>query len=44
MLEVAERGQCALDGLVCGDRVEARDERDAARVVLERGVVQALTG
>src|SRR5207302_4701589 len=40
VLEVGERDERPLDRLVARNRVEARDEGDAARVVLERGVVQ----
>ena len=40
VLEVRERGEGAHDRLVRGDGVEMRDERDAARVVLVRRVVE----
>ena len=43
VLEVREGCQRADDRLVRGRAVEARDECDAARVVLVRGVVEAAT-
>jgi hypothetical protein len=42
MLEVLERAQGAVDRLVRADSVEPCDKRDATRVVLVRGVVEAL--
>ena len=42
MLEVRERGQRAHDRLVAACPVEPGDERDAAGVVLERGIVEAV--
>ena len=41
VLEVGERGQRAHDRLVARDAVEARDERDAAGIVLVGRVVEA---
>jgi hypothetical protein len=40
MLEILERRQRAIDGLVRLPAIEPGDERDAARIVLERSVVQ----
>jgi hypothetical protein len=41
VVEVLDRGDAALDDLVRGGAVQARDKRDAAGVVFEAGVVQA---
>jgi hypothetical protein len=40
VLEILERGQRAIDGLVRLRAVEAGDERNAAGIVLEGSVVQ----
>jgi hypothetical protein len=40
VLEILERGQRAIDGLVRLRAVEAGDERNPARIVLEGSVVQ----
>jgi hypothetical protein len=40
VLEVLERGQRAIDGLVRLSTVEPRDEGNAAGIVLERGVIK----
>jgi hypothetical protein len=42
MLEVPQRAERPVDGLMGAATVEAGDERDAAGVVLVGGVVQAL--
>ena len=44
MLEVGERLERPPHGLVQGLRVESRDERDATRIVLVLGAVEALLG
>jgi hypothetical protein len=41
MLEVRERSQCPADRFVGGPPVEARDERDAAGIVLVGRVIEA---
>ena len=44
VVEVAERAQAQLDDGVTGPALDVDDEADAARVVLEGGVVQPLLG